>query len=219
MEEEDYTLNLANPPSGEWWVDSLKLTDRSGSPDKIFGLSKENVNGLWKEKREITEKIGVIINSLLVIENSLELIITDCFFKKQLVNKDIIEITHEEKLFGELLLKREFFTTMNKWRVLRGLSKSHPFFEGKNIRSLLTKLKETINIRDRFAHGDIIFKELKYPILTYYEDGYKEQNLSESYFEEINLKFKEVHLELVRISIDLRKFYQKSPESDSEEKI
>lgn len=171
-----------------FWIDSLKVMKPEIPPNGEWRMTVEDIQELQKIRDEITRKRGMVISSALLIEELLEVMITDTFF-----NKEVDKITKEKELFEGAMLEREFFTFMSKWYVFRELCHNHPSLNTKDRSDLLTELKEIVGIRNKFAHGEVVFKEGKNPTLIYYENGKKEQILSDSYFEELRVKFARVH--------------------------
>jgi len=169
-----------------FWIDSLRVTSPKIPPKGEWKMSVQEIQELQKVRDEITKKRGKVISSALLIEKLLEVMIINTFF-----NKDVGNLTKEKELFGGAMLEREFFTFMSKWHVFRELCHSHPSL--KDHSDLLKELKEIVDIRNRFAHGEVIFKEGKNPNLIYFQNGRKEQPLSDSYFEELRVKFARVH--------------------------
>lgn len=178
------------------WIDALKVTNPKIPPGGEWKLTLEDIHELAKVRDEITKKRGVVLSSSLLIEELLEVMITNIFF-----SKDIDRVTKEKELFGGAVLEREFFTFMSKWKVFRELCHHHPALNTKDHSDLLRELKEIINIRNRFAHGKVVFKEGKNPTLVYFEDGEKEQLLNDAYFEELRVKFHSVHTEMWEVSV------------------
>ncbi len=184
------------------WIDALKVTNPEIHPKGEGKLSIEDIQKLTVVRDEITKKRGRVLSSALLIEELLEVIITDTFF-----NKDIGKITKEKELFEGAMLEREFFTFMSKWKVFKELCNNHPALNAQNRPDLLTKIKEIINIRNRFAHGKVIFREGKNPTLVYYENGKKEKLLDDSYFEELRVKFNSLHTEMWEIlGLEIRQY-------------
>jgi len=124
---------------------------------------------------------GHIINHSLFIEESLEIIISKFLFKKDMENAS---------LFKSIILNREFFSFMNKLRVLKDLLKTIEPFKSRDYSELFKKLHKLIGERDKFAHGQV----------TYFGD--KGEDIYLEYFKE-SLKKEEITEENVKNFLDL----------------
>lgn len=125
---------------------------------------------------------GRIISDALVVEHSLDGIISLIFMGKNL---------ESASLFKEMLLDKEFFTFMNKWKLFREFTKRNIItFEDALVRKeVLTLIKMVIDVRDRFAHGMIDF-ESDVARLSFVEGGERKLvELSDSYFSELKKSF------------------------------
>lgn len=118
---------------------------------------------------------GKIISDALVVESGLDDIISLIFMGKNL---------ESAYLFKEMLLDKEFFTFMNKWKLFREFTKRGMIsFESDLVRKeVLTLIKRVIDVRDHFAHGSIDV-ENNFARLTFIEGGEKKTViLSDEYF-------------------------------------
>jgi hypothetical protein len=129
---------------------------------------------------------GNIIAHTIEIENWIDVIIVFFFFGGGFKKDD--KQLERIKLFENMLLNREWFTLMNKWKLLRDLLKENK----KEDKELIRNLHKCINIRDRFSHGRIDFDltgKKPIPILVYFEGENKEDILDNKYFDELNHLF------------------------------
>lgn len=124
---------------------------------------------------------GHIINHSLFIEESVDVIISKLLFKKNIENIP---------LFRSVVLSREFFSFMNKWKVLRDLLKTFKPFKDRDYSELFNNLHKLIDERDKFAHGQVTYS------------GNMGENIYLEYFKE-TLKKEEITEENVKNFIDL----------------
>lgn len=127
-------FNLRNP-------EEIKLTPKCG-------YTTDHLRNVGIQNSLVTNMRGRIIGSCLNIERRL-----DGFISDAMVNKN------KKCIFKELILEKEFFTLMNKWKLFRELIKHldiNNLAEDER-KELLTLIKEIIETRDRFAHGKVIF--------------------------------------------------------------
>lgn len=153
--------------------EEIKLAPRSS-------YTADHLKEVGRENSLITNMRGRIIGSCLNIERKL-----DGFISDAMVNKN------KKSLFKELILEKEFFTLMNKWKLFRELIhrlKINNITENER-KDLLTLIKEIIEIRDSFAHGKIIFygplhlHDLPIPKLCFLKSGEKKEIiLDKKYF-------------------------------------
>jgi len=180
-------ITLANPepipPGGHW------------------SISPEDVKRLKEKDEQLVNIRGQIIASALTIENELDRIISFIFTEEQGL---------KYRVFKELLLEQEFFTFFKKWQLLKNLIDREMLKLDPNIRKrLIGPLHEIINIRDRFAHGEIVFLGEK-PQLEYLKEGKKKHDvLNKSYFEDLENKMSDVFGILIELNKQLTKKAEK----------
>ncbi|MBS3076236.1 hypothetical protein J4481_00655 [Candidatus Pacearchaeota archaeon] len=135
---------------------------------------------------------GQIINNSLFIENKIDSIITNLLFKQDV---------EKSSLFKSVILSREFFGFMSKWKVLRNLLKTLMPFKDKDYSELFKDLHFIIDERDKFAHGQVSYSGMRGEkiFLTYFKEISKKEEITESTI----ITFKEVcsrcHQELDKI--------------------
>lgn len=151
-------------------------------PGESWTINQDDLRKIQEQNEILIEIRGRIISSSLNIEHKLDDIISVLFMGNEL---DSIN------LFKELLLEKEFFTFMNKWKLLRELTQREIIrFEKEEVRKeTLSLVKNIIETRDRFAHGEIIFSGTT-PQLIYLDGGKKKRvTLDNKYFDDQNVKF------------------------------
>jgi len=120
---------------------------------------------------------GHIINHSLFIEERIDLIISKLFLKK-----DIERV----ELFRAIILSREFFGFMNKWKVLKDLLTTIEPYKNNNYSSLYSNLHNLINERDKFAHGQVTYSGSKGEkiILEYFKEKLQKEEITEKNVED-----------------------------------
>lgn len=163
--------------------DEFKITNPNEIPlGESWTINQEDLRKIQEQNEALIEIRGRVISSSLNIEHKLDDIISVLFMGNEL---------EPINLFKELLLEKEFFTFMNKWKLLRELTQREIIrFEKEEIRKeTLNLVKNIIETRDRFAHGEIIFSGTT-PQLIYLEGGKKKRvTLDNDYFDQQNVKF------------------------------
>ena len=91
---------------------------------------------------------GQIINNSLFIEEKIDYIITKVLFNKNFAQAD---------LFINIILSREFFSFMNKKKVLKDLLSSIDPFKNRNYHELYQNIQKVIDERNKFAHGQVSY--------------------------------------------------------------
>lgn len=137
---------------------------------------------------------GQIINNALSIEEQIEKIISKIFFKEDNENAD---------KFHSFILSREFFTFMNKWKVLRDILNSVSPYKERDYKQLKTDLLNIVNTRDNFAHGKVDYSEGKI-ILKYFKNEPQEEEISEDTLKNFIELVKKCRLELSKIISELK---------------
>jgi len=158
-------------------------------PGESWELSKEGLEELISTAQEINRIRGSILTRAVEIDSILGMIIKYSIFGKDTENSD---------LFENLILKTNFFSTMDKLNVFRELAKRHNVLKNNDYSHLLAEIKEFMNTRNKFAHGKVVFKG-KEPLLHYYQKGDKEDGLTREYLETISNSFQQIYYELVKI--------------------
>ena len=163
--------------------DKFKITNPKEIPlGGSWTINQEDLRKIQEQNEALIEIRGRVISSSLNIERKLDEIISVLFMGNEL---------EPINLFKELLLEKEFFTFMNKWKLLRELTQREIIrFEKEETRKeTLNLVKNIIETRDRFAHGEIIFSGTT-PQLIYLDGGKKKIiTLDNDYFDQQNVKF------------------------------
>ncbi len=169
------------------------------NPDEIKGgeeweLSEEYLQWIQGAARMINMRQSEVLSRAVGLDDDLDDIIKHALFGNK--------ITESSKYFESLILKTDFFSSMNKWKVFRELIKHLEYFKGDDFSDLLSPIHELINIRNRLAHGGIIFRGEKI-FLSYYHGTQKEVELTPEYFDIILKKFQDTTEKLSKLSSDL----------------
>ena len=146
---------------------------------------------------------GHIINNALFIEEKMEYIISKIFFKK---NRENINQFHS------IILCKDFFTFMNKWFVLRDALNFISPYKERNYTRLKTNLKEIINIRNKFAHGQVSYfgNKSEKIILEYFSGETKREEITENTINNFIELVKKCHQELDKIIGEIEKDFKLS---------
>ena|SRR3990172_11334022 len=113
---------------------------------------------------------GHIINNSLFVEEKLEDVISKIFVKESMAEH-----------FHSIVIGREFFTFMSKWKVFKDITDSISPHKEKDYAQLKTNLLEVINVRDKFAHGKVSYSGDKGEkiILNYFKGEPKTEEIDE----------------------------------------
>jgi hypothetical protein len=170
--------------------DFVTITNpRDIKPGESWEISEEDIKEAMSASRNITYAKGVILERAVEIESTLDSILKRLFFGKNYESSD---------LFEDLILKTNFFSMQNKLNVFKRLVKQHETLKTNDYSSLFKEIQEFIEVRNRFAHGAIVFKHVQ-PFLSY--KGDREDELTLEYFEKIANSFKQIFSELRKIQM------------------
>ena len=88
----------------------IKLNKPKDIPkEKEWGFTAEDLELILKRQEDVALIRGKVISSALYVEHELDYFLCRTFFKDN---------SKEKELFRELLLEKEFFTFMQKWKLL-----------------------------------------------------------------------------------------------------
>jgi hypothetical protein len=161
----------------------IKITNpKEIPPGHVWTVSEEDLKLITEQNEALANIRGRVISVALLVEQKLDDIISLIFMGNNL---------NGTTLFKELLLNKEFFTFMSKWRLFRDLTnlKIINIADEKVRKKILTLIKDVIEIRDKFAHGDIVFSGTQ-PQLYYIRDGEKKYDILDAeYFKNLDTIF------------------------------
>jgi hypothetical protein len=155
---------------------------------------------------------GRIIDASLRIERELESLISSLLFG--MAKKG------EAKFFERFILNTDHLNFSSKLRIFRSLYKTCSYLKMKEpeCSALATRIRGIMEIRDNFAHGQIIFRDIRPPIvpyLSYYKENEpKEQKLDESYFNQINDVFNDCLRGLAELKQHVKECYDRQLEME-----
>ena len=155
--------------------------------DKSKGYSKEEVE---RFKEVLTETIdlnairGQIISSATNIEIQLTEAICSLLFRKN---------ERTENLMKDFVFEKEYFTFNKKWELFRNLLEElkPEFTKEINLKKLKKDIKDTIEIRNNFAHGEFTFTKDEAYLEFRKNANSKKIKLSNEYFDSIISLFSE----------------------------
>ena len=167
-------------------------------PGGTYKFELENINDALKKDDLFQAWRGHIINNALFIEEKIDLLISKLLFRKELEGAG---------LFKSMVLSREFFSFMSKWRVLRDLLKTiSPFKETYNP-GLLSDLQFIVNERDKFAHGQVMYSGNKGEkiFLEYFKETLQKEEISEETIKAFIQKCSKCYVGLDKIIVEAQK--------------
>jgi hypothetical protein len=149
-----FTNHIAIPPGGTYKFE----------PNIGEALKKDDLFQAWR---------GHIINNALFIEEKIDLIISKLLFRKELEGAG---------LFKSVVLSREFFSFMSKWKVMRDLLKTLSPFKEANYSELFRDLQFIVNERDKFAHGQVMYSgnSGERILLEYFKETLQKEEITEA---------------------------------------
>lgn len=155
----------------------------------------EDLRFIIEEQKNIYEKRGAVISASLSIETRLNDILSGYFFPK---NKP------KRSIFMEFCLEKEHFTFMQKWKLLRTLLRDGHLRlrTEKDLKNLLKNLHKIIEVRNNFAHGEIIFFG-KPAFMRYVKNGdIVHVGLNKTYFNKLKRLFNQTVVLLGKLCSD-----------------
>lgn len=154
------------------------------NPEKIEGniwhISKKELLKARSISKKFQKIRGEIINRAVFIEGTIDAIIMRVFFKNNKSSDMML-------LFKDIILNREFFTFMSKWKVFRDLLHNH-IINHKEYKKLLTDIKFIIDERNKFAHGNLIIRGNEM-ILSFFKEKAAKEEINKKKIDELNKAF------------------------------
>jgi hypothetical protein len=168
----------------------FKVTNPTAlKPGESMTLTDEDIKSIKKQNEALLKIRGKVISAALITEQQLD----------DLISILMMGIDNDARnQFKEMILNKEFFTFMNKWKTLRDFlnRKAIVFAEETERKEFLNELHQLIEIRDIFAHGEIIFSGT-IPQLHFSKEGEKRYLiLNDEYFDGLNELFSKVNFTL-----------------------
>lgn len=153
-----------------------------------------------KKYGEMTVKRGEFIDMCLDVENRLSVLINRFFFDSS---------DQKYIAFNELILSAEFFTFMQKKKVLEKIFNYPNQFPNLSIEKrdiILQKLMNVISDRNKMAHGEVLIDgDTGIPVLQYYENGKKEITLDSKFFDKFEGRIAYLMKEIESLISDINK--------------
>jgi len=175
-----FTNHVEIPPGGEYKFELDNIGD---------ALRKDDLFQAWR---------GHIINNALFIEEKLDLIICKILFRKELDGAGY---------FKTMVLSREFFSFMSKWKVLRDLLKTLSPFKEQDYSELFRDLQSIVNDRDKFAHGQVMYSGNRGEkiILEYFKETLQKEEVTEYTIKSFIERCRKCHEELDKLIEEAQK--------------
>lgn len=137
---------------------------------------------------------GRVINISLFVEERLDKIINKVFVRRE---QDL------NSLFQSVVLGREFFGFMAKWKILKDLSHSLPMLKNKDYSNLITEIKDVISIRDMFAHGKATHIDDGSIVIDYFREKPQRDKIDSNFLDSFDKKVRLINAELDSIYVQI----------------
>lgn len=183
------------------------MTKKKGpvEPPKKWTVSTDEMKEIIRQQKDLLGIRGRVIDSTIDIER----ILGEILIRAIVGGSKNIE---GESLFGDIVLEEIMFSGKIKMleRLIKNIhSRSDPLkykkmFEGINTEELLSNLKKLNTYRNRFAHGDIIFKSTQ--AYLFYSRN-RDDKLTDDYFDKLNSLFSSTYATLVEVLLKANLMY------------
>jgi hypothetical protein len=156
----------------------------SGKTDKI-PLSSIDIGTSGKDLNQARVNGGMVIWSATCIETKLEsLIIRFAFSSEDTQNQK------GRQFFENKIVKSDHLSYAAKKGLVVNIVNSESLLKGRDKDDLEKSLKDVMDFRNSFAHGDVVFEEDKGCLLNYWRGGPKRDILTEEYWNNLESIFK-----------------------------
>jgi hypothetical protein len=163
----------------------------SGKVTEIF-LGTIDFGASGRDLDQARANGGIVIWSAIGLEEKVGSVIMGFLFP----SKDNPKGRH---FFANRILGTDQFSFSTKKRLLVELVHEESLLEGLEKDRLTKALKEVMDFRNAFAHGDLIYREDAGCVLSYWSGGAKAAVLSDEFWEKLEASFKTAHELLDRI--------------------
>ena len=167
-------------------------------PGETYKFELNNINDTLRKDDLFQAWRGHIINNALFIEEKIDLAISKLLFRNELEGAG---------LFKSIVLSREFFSFMSKWKVLRDLLKTISPFKETYSSELLSDLQFIVNERDKFAHGQVMYSgnNGEKILLEYFKETLQKEEVTEDTIKAFIEKCGKCHMGLEKIITEAQK--------------
>lgn len=175
--------------------DSLKLSIKNHTTkNQTINLSREEIDKLGRELIQLNKKRTEVLFYSIDLEKSIDSILTKILFEEKRNENSV--------LFDILFLKSTYVSFFHKWKILKELLKSSSKFKKFYDSELFDKIKQLIELRNNYSHGEVYYNYEKSNFyLRYYKnDKINEQKLDDIFIRKINNIMKDCSKGLVEIS-------------------
>lgn len=131
---------------------------------------------------------GMVIWSAICLEEKLDTVITRFIFSSEDTQNN-----KGREFFANRIIQDDHFSYSVKKGLVVDIVNSESLLEGREKDELSKVLKDVMDFRNAFAHGDMIFQEDKGCVLSYWRAGAKRDVLSEEYWQKLEVSFKRAH--------------------------
>ena len=170
----------------------LRIEDRATIPAGQEVKKEYDLEQFYKRDNDFQSIRGRIINASLLVEEKIDKILNKVFVKRE---------QELNNLFQSIVLGREFFSFMAKWKVLRDLFHNLSIFKDKDYSTLSNEIKDIIDIRDMFAHGRNTHKGDESIVIDYFKEKPKREEITQEFLEDFDKKIKFIYQQLEEIYI------------------
>lgn len=167
-------------------------------PGETYKFELDNINDTLKKDDLFQAWRGHIINNALFVEEKIDLLISKLLFRKELEGAG---------LFKSIILSREFFSFMSKWKVLRDLLKTISPFKETYSSELFSDLQFIIDERDKFAHGQVMYSGNRGEkiLLEYFKGTPQKEEITEGTIKAFIEKCSKCYVELDKLIVEAQK--------------
>jgi hypothetical protein len=159
----------------------------SGKIDKIpLGTIDFGVSG--KDLDQARANGGMVIWSAICLDERLDSVITKFVF-----SSEDIKNHKGRQFFTNRIMKDDHFSYAVKKKLIVEIVNSESLLEGPEKGEVDKTLKDVMDFRNAFAHGEVIFEEDKGCVLSYWKGGPQRDVLSEEYWQKLENTFKRAH--------------------------
>jgi hypothetical protein len=156
----------------------------SGKIDRIpLGTIDVGVSG--KELNHARSNGGMVIWSATCLEEKLDSLIIQFVF-----SSDDSRNQRGKQFFMSKIIKSDYLSYVAKKSIVVDIVNNESLLEGREKHRLEKALKDVMDFRNAFAHGDVTFEEDNGCVLSYWRGGPKRDILSEEYWDRLEDTFK-----------------------------
>jgi len=194
------TIIITNPTDISWGKGFKVTPEETNQIKSIYKQLIAYRGAIINRAIDIEKQLDQILSLLVIIPNKEDLLTTDT---NTLSKNSYIKNWNRERL-QEHVFSRNLLSFMDKFKILQSLSEKseqgehHPLLKKMPpgmMRNIRKNVHDVINIRNKFAHGHIVFYGI-HPKLIYVKNGIKKEPLSLESMDAAVKNFDVVHQDL-----------------------